>query len=159
MEFQPKSDSTKSLSDAERERLVLLRYWLTGWETRNPHHWQQAWRQLTRSYDPTAARQVVAALEAFVRAVAAEATGNFSFHRPCCGQLSEHERLLLDMISLKHPASLYARCAELLDPAGVGPVLSSGQRLRATLELAAFDPELGRGQALLPVEEGALRAH
>ena len=159
MKFHDQTASTKALSDQEMERLVLLRYWLTGWETRNSHHWQQAWRQLTRTYDPAAARQVIAALEQFVRSIAAEATSNFYFHRPCCGQLSAHERLLLDMIALKHPASLYARCSELLDPGGVGPVLGSAQRLCAAFELAAFDPLQSGGQPQIQLQEGGLRPH
>lgn len=159
MDFHDEPASTKTLSDAEMERLMLLRHWLTGWETRNSHHWQQAWRQLTRSYEPAAARQVIAAMETFVRSIAAEATGNFYFHRPCCGHISDHERLLLDMISLKHSASVYARCSEMLDPGGVAPVLGNAQRLCAALELAAFEPA-GRGAPpLVHREEGALRPH
>ena len=133
--------TTSSLSEAERERLTLLRRWMMGWETRNPQHWEEAWRELSRRYGSSSARQILLALECFLRSLSQEAASPISYHRPCCGCLSHEERLLLDMVRLRQGAGLYSRAAELLEADGVAPVLACAQRLAAAFELAVFEPD------------------
>lgn len=129
-----------TMDEEERERLSLLRRWMTGWETGNPHSWQQAWRELSHKYGGPAARQILLATECFLRALAEQAMRPVTYHRPCCGALSRDERLLVDMVTLRPGAALYRRAGDLLDPEGVAPVLEKAQRLAAALELAEFRP-------------------
>lgn len=123
----------------EREQLLLdvLRRWLTGWETRNPHYWQAAWQLLCHKVPASTARRILSNTEAFVRTVAADATRTLSFNRPCCGRVTTDERLLLDMMLRPRSVSLRSAVSEIVEPDAVDATLRLGAEIANVISSAA----------------------
>jgi hypothetical protein len=134
------SDSYALLTEREQLLLDVLRRWLTGWETRNPHYWQAAWTLLCRQVSASAARRVLSGVESFVRAIAVDARRTLAFNRPCCGRVTSDERLLIDIMLRPRNAALLSAVSGIVEAGAIDETLRLGAEIAS-----AVSSEVGEG--------------
>ncbi|MBB3064966.1 hypothetical protein [Limibacillus halophilus] len=134
------SDSYALLTEREQLLLDVLRRWLTGWETRNPHYWRAAWELLCRQVSASAARRVLSGMESFVRAIAVDARRTLAFNRPCCGRVTSDERLLIDIMLRPRSAALLSAVSGIVEAGAMDETLRLGAEIAS-----AVSSEVGEG--------------
>ncbi len=134
------SDCYVLLTKKEQLLLDVLRRWLTGWETRNPHYWQVAWELLCRQVSASAARRVLSGMESFVRSIAVDARRTVAFNRPCCGRVTNDERLLIDIMLRPRSAALLSAVSGIVEADAIDETLRLGAEIAA-----AISSEVGEG--------------